>query len=363
MSVTTTVQKLRQKYGGFQAPLARIRVEGEEIVAANKGRLIQLVVELTSGFEASGCRFVLDGEYDYSKTDFSSSGPVPKLQLGAKVTVEAGYITTEPVFEGLITRVDYALSSDQPPTVEVECADAKCLLMKTRRLAIRSEKKMSAAIEALLSEQPLTQYIGGKEVDAFGRDETVIPTALESDYHFLTEQAAYYGREFFILQGKVYFRERPASSPTVMTISTDLPIYSARLSLRGDVLLDTVTVKGIDEATGKEVSGTSKVSGKFSSGSTAARMTGSTERVEFDPLVASAGEASDRAKAIAKGISGRFGQLELRCTGIPELAPGRYIAVEKLFSQANRTYYITKVRHTLDAGGFYTTMEAGVDSL
>ena len=96
---------------------------------------------------------------------------------------------------------------------------------------------MSQVVQALLSEQPFSGYVTDKTIDSFGQDEMVIPTALESDYHFLCEQAEYYGREFFILQGKLFFRERPASSSPVMTIDPKQMLISAQLSLSGEKLL------------------------------------------------------------------------------------------------------------------------------
>ena len=59
----------------------------------------------------------------------------------------------------------------------------------------------------------------------------------------------------------------------------------------------------------------------------------------------------------------QFGELECECVGIPELAPGRFVEVEELSSQADRKYYITYVRHVLDEDGYRTYLKAGVNSL
>lgn len=45
------------------------------------------------------------------------------------------------------------------------------------------------------------------------------------------------------------------------------------------------------------------------------------------------------------------------------LAPGRFVEVEELSSQADRKYYITYVRHVLDEDGYRTYLKAGVNSL
>ena len=70
-----------------------------------------------------------------------------------------------------------------------------------------------------------------------------------------------------------------------------------------------------------------------------------------------------RAKARMEDICQQFGELECECVGIPELAPGRFVEVEELSSQADRKYYITYVRHVLDEDGYRTYLKAGVNSL
>lgn len=363
MKSSTTYDKLKQKYEHFRAPTARVKVEGTEIIEQKSARLVELTVDLTSGYEASGCRLTLFGEYDRESASFSSSGPAPLLQIGAKVEIELGYIKTEIVFCGLITGVTYLFDAENEPMIEVECMDAKCLLMKTQRLEIRSEKKISSVVKALLSEQPVSQYISEKEVDDFGAEDAVIPTALESDYQFLADQAQYYGHEFFIMQGKCYFRIPPASSSPIMTIDAGKMVHQFRLALQGGGLLKKVTVKGIDREKAEQVSGSSSVEGSFSTGSTARRMIGNTEKVVFDPLISTAGEAAARAAKMAGAVSSGFGTIECRCFGIPELVPGRTVTFQGLTAAANKTARICKVRHIYNQGGFTTTLEAEVDSL
>ena len=55
----------------------------EKLVSRGKLHVKELDLELTSGFEASGCTFLVTGAYEEENTDFSSK--VDILQLGETV--------------------------------------------------------------------------------------------------------------------------------------------------------------------------------------------------------------------------------------------------------------------------------------
>lgn len=48
---------------------------------------------------------------------------------------------------------------------------------------------------------------------------------------------------------------------------------------------------------------------------------------------------------------------EIGCIGLPELIPGRFIAIDRVDSIANKKYYITRVTHRFDDSGFSTQVE------
>ena len=54
----------------------------------------------------------------------------------------------------------------------------------------------------------------------------------------------------------------------------------------------------------------------------------------------------------------RAGGLSGHCVGLPELRPGRFLAVSNLSRPLNGTYYVHTVRHVLDETGFETWFEA-----
>ena len=45
------------------------------------------------------------------------------------------------------------------------------------------------------------------------------------------------------------------------------------------------------------------------------------------------------------------------CVGLPELIPGRFVAIKGLDEETAGSYFVTKVRHQFSQQGFYTEFE------
>lgn len=362
MSTTTNFKSLAKKYDNFSAPAVEITVGSTKLMSGKDLDISNVEIELTSGYEASGCSFVISGGYDMEKTDFTKD--LSAVQIGEKVEVFVGYVRLESVFKGYINQVDYVYGMDSETfEIRVECMDAKGLLMKNRRLEFFTEKSADAVVKKILSEAPVSSYLSGKEIDSCPKEEIPLRSHMMTDYELVVEQASKQGYEFFIIQGKAYFRKRQKVTSTIMKLSPQNGILSARLSFSGQQLVKKIEIRSIDEENGKQIKGIASVSGKFSKGSTANMMLGSSTQVYYEPAVKDANEAKKRAAARAEAIADQFGELECECVGIPELIPGRFVEVEKLSSQANRKYYIRYVRHTIDESGYRTYFRAGVSSL
>ena len=364
MKGSTTFAGLKRKYQGMSAPTFRVVVDGVELTEKLKCSISGLAVDLTSGYEASGCSFLVLSQYDYEKTRFDTGGAYKYLQIGAQVEIKLGYISTESVFSGHIVEVEYLFDPEQgAPEIRVDCADAKCLLMKTQRMEILSEKKLTQAVNTLLGEKPVSAYLKGKQVDTLPLEGEMIHFPMESDYDFLVRYAKYTGCEFFIIQGKAYFRKPPVSASPIMTLQLKGGLLAARAGMRGEKLVKEVQVSGINPENGEAVTGKAASKGKFSTGSSAAKSIDSTVRSFFDERVASAQEAGDRAKILMAELQQDFMVVRCTCLGIPDLVPGRFVKLKGLDPALDRSWYICGVRHTVDERGFVTNFEARTDSL
>lgn len=362
MSATTDFKSLVKKYDNFNAPAVEITVGSTKLMSGKDLDIVSVEIELTSGYEASGCVFVIAGSYDVEKTDFSTD--ISAVQIGEKVEVSIGYVRKEAVFNGYVNQIDYCYGMDDEEFgIRVECMDAKGLLMKNRRLEFFTEKSADAIVKKVLSEAPVSSYLSGKEVDTCPKEDVPLRSHMMTDYELIVEQASKQGYEFFIIQGKAYFRKKQKVTSTLMKLSPQNGIIGARFSVSGQHLVKKIEVRSIDESNGKQIKGNATISGKFSKGSSGNMLLGNSTQVFYEPGVKDTNEAKKRAEARAEAIADQFGELECECVGIPELAPGRFIQVEKLSSQANRKYYIQYVKHVIDESGYRTYFKAGVNSL
>jgi phage protein D len=268
----------------------------------------------------------------------------------------------ETVFVGLVAEIDYVWGVEGH-YFRVTCLDAKFLMMKTQRLEVYTGRKVSEEIGGMLSSQPFSAYITGKAIDDTGKPEEELFLACEDDYTLAVGQAKRLGYEFFIVAGKVYYRKPPSSSPVIMQLSTTSGLLEARFSVRAGSLFKTAEVVGLNPQNGKPLKAQAAINGKFSKGATASKMLGNTKKSVYLRSLTDASEASARAKAMMAEAQGEFGRLQAKCIGIPELVPGRSVKISGLMPEANKTFYILNVSHTVDEDGFVTTLEAKVDTL
>ncbi len=362
MTGTTNFKALKTKYSDFAIPTLEIVVDGTKMVASKDIMVQDLTVDLTCGYEASGCEFTVGNCYDSEKCDFDKA-VTGKLQIGKKVEILAGYEKTESVFLGYIDTVSYEFSGGANGEIRVRCMDAKGLLMKNRRLEAFKEKSADAVVKSLLSSQPVSYYLSGKELDKCSDDEVPLRTGMKTDYEVVVEQAEKVGFEFFIIQGKAYFRKAEKTTTPIMTLDPDCGIEENTVSFSGNKLVENIEVRSINQENGKMIQGKAKLSGSFSDGSSATKLYRSTTQVFYEPGVASAAEASKRASVRLDALKSHFGSMELICIGLPELVPGRFVKLDKFASAVNGKYYITKIQHRFEQDGFRTTVLARRSSL
>ncbi|MEG0616610.1 MAG: contractile injection system protein, VgrG/Pvc8 family [Oscillospiraceae bacterium] len=363
MTQSTSYKLLKAKYNEFAAPSVKIKVDGTEILAQKDVRITNLTVDLTCEYPASGCSFDIIGEYEPSHTDFKANGSEKILQLGAKVEIELGYIKTEQVFLGIIMQVEYQFDTDATPSIHVECMDAKCLLMKTQRMRLLCDKKVQDIISDILKDKPTNDYLTGKSIKVPNDAQQQLDQKMETDYDFIVRHAQFYGCEFFIFNGKAYFRKTPAMSMPIMQLSPGEGILSATFRMQGQELVEKVRVIGIDPKNDNWITSNCLNLSKLSTRATAKKMIKGTQRQYFDPSVITTSLAEMRSRAIMDGIKSSFGVFEANCVGIPDIVPGRQIKIKGLCTAADRNYYITNVHHSYGQNGFETSLEARVDSL
>jgi len=125
-SVTTSYSSLESKYNGFSGISCEVKIGGSKLVADKKLAISEMEVELTSGFEASGCRFTIISSYDWEKSEFDPA--VKAIAVGDSIDVEIGYVKRENVFSGYVSNISYEFGNGgKGAEVHIEGMDIKGL--------------------------------------------------------------------------------------------------------------------------------------------------------------------------------------------------------------------------------------------
>lgn len=344
---------LTSTYKDFSVPTVKVLIDGQNLLA--KGDLIisGLKVELGCGMEASGCNFDIYNVFDEGARTFNKTLVSKNFQLGKKIEIELGYITTVKVFKGYISGLNFAVGEDMPK-VTVEGTDVKGLMMNNQLNQQWANIKYNDVVSKILGSYG--SFCTSNKVEDTGEVKKKIEMVNESDYDFIVRIAERLGFEFFVLEGIAYFRKPAPYKEPEITLEWGMNIHSLekKTSLEGQVL--EVEVRGYDENKGEVITGTAKSSTAMQTSAKTALK--SLKKVITDSSIISADEAKKLAESILQRINRRYVDLRAECVGLPEVVPGRNIAISKLGEGIDGKYYVTKVTHQYNDSYFSTSIEA-----
>ncbi len=352
-----TFDKLSAKYNDFKVPTYKISIDSKDLLSEGYLILRELTIDLTCGNEAGGCIFEILGAYDPIKRSFLPDIKDKYFQLGKKVSVDIGYIKTVNVFKGYISAVVFRVGQDIP-SVKVECTDVKGVMMNCRTTEQRTETALGDVVSNILKNQTYKNFYDGVKVDSVETPERKTEIAGESDFDFLVRLADRINYEFFVCQGKVYFRRPMPLKTPLLELEWGYNVFSfeRRDSLEGQVL--ELEVRSSDAGKGKLISGIAKSDMQIGSGASAKKALQKLKKVVIDSSVGSEQEARSRAEELLKRLNHSYTAARIECVGIPEIVPGRFIKVKKLGDGLDGNYYILRVNHTIGEDFYSTRIEA-----
>ena len=373
-----TFESLEKKYSIFQHPVVVALVNDKNISGKNGFTVSDLVIDLTSGFEASTAELSLYGVYDIDKGQFQFDRVKKYILLGSRLDLYLGYgDQARQVFTGAITRVNFLYEKSGAPCIRLTAMDVKGVMMSGCYSKQLKADNFSDAVTEILNRTAYeklksTQIIKGVYVTETpdklrkamsGGVMTVssqsVEMVAESDYEFVVKAAKKNNYEFFTECGNVYFRKAKADQSVLISIGPDTGLRSFDISYDVTGLTEKVTVRSMDVAKGQVISAQKKFSAKISQGSAAMAMLKGSEKVYIDPSVTSKEEAEERAASLMEQISYRYGSLRCEMIGIPELLPGHFVEVSGLGTGVDNTFYLSRVRHIMTEDGDYTVQMEG----
>lgn len=354
MSGTYTYDSLRKKYADFAVPAAKFKIGGTDLMG-NKKLDIQSIEANLSLTHAGSVQIVIGGCYDYEKSSFDSQLKA-KAVLGNVVEAEFGYgSSTVLVFKGYVAAVDVNFEEEEGITMTITAMDVRRLMMTGGcHYLLHDVKNYSEAFEAVM--KPYKKLCTVK-VDATNDKLETPLSQTATDYDFITRDLIGTGRaerEFFVLGDKAYFRKPKSAASPVLSLGIGLGLISFERS--SGYVDHEIQVVGYDPGGQKKVSGKAKAKTKEKQ----AQALASPGTVVYTaPDAATEAQAKARAKAIAERAVAECQTGTVRCVGLPQIVPGRFVEFVKMDSTLNKKYYVTEVCHRYDETGFETTFEVG----
>lgn len=350
---------LNKKYGAFLGPAIEIKIGGVKL-DSNSLPISSLTVDLSADGSAGNCTFTVDSLYDYETGGWTNK-LVKLLKVGAKLEVYGGYVKKELLFFGYIDEFAMSYKSGGSPQIRVSGVDGLGYLMSCRDDYYGGEKSTAAAIKEILSKCVTAGFAKKVSVDSGLKDfETpIIKDESLDDYKFLRVLAERYGMVLMCVQGELIFDSLWEYSRPIMELELGRGLMSFERALSTHGQVGKVTVWSLDDHN-ESVLGTADKVSVGGTGKTAADTFSSLKKAilrESSEFATTKEECKRLAQARLNGIAMEYVRGEGQCIGIPELIPGRFIAIKGLGDESSKEFFISRVTHSFTSGGYFTRFE------
>lgn len=355
---------LAKKYSGFIKPCYEIIINGTDL--KKECTLDDFKLELTAKYEASSLSFTIKNAFRGSE-DFTAKmdDTIGKLvKLGNIIEASVGYGTGEKtkMFMGYIDSVYLEYKGGNEFAINVECLDAKGLMMNSFRSEVKKDlKKYSEAVKNILDNYP---ELIKKQTLEEGHRAGIIEQHNESDYDFVVKLAREINYSFYILNGEAVFKSNGKDKKTAVKIKKGrfLKHFSLHMSLK-DQVSKVIVRSGNEKDHSNPFEGTADKYRDICGGQGGSidKVTNiiskKVARLFIIHSVTSNDDAKKMAEAKLADLSYSLIKARLGCVGVPELMPGNGIELTGFGAGFDKTYYISKASHIINDDGYITECE------
>ncbi|MBR5578974.1 MAG: phage late control D family protein [Lachnospiraceae bacterium] len=376
---TFNYTELKNKYDNFAYPFSVVEINNKDISKDKNGLVVSdLMIELTSGFEASLANFSIYNCYDNDSSQFEIDKVKKYIMLGALVKIYVGYgKSCREVFRGFISQIRFFSGKYNVPGIEVTAMDVKGIMMANNNSCQLKSEYFSDAVREIFQKKAYTGLqtsdiisrldisatpdkvsLGGTSQQSKASDKT-IEMVCESDYEFVVKAAKKFNYEFFSIGGTVYFRKAKENSDILLEAApnTGLRGYEITYDITGQT--ESIEVRSMDAGKAQVITTQARLNPKLTQGGKAKALLRESKKSYIDPTVSSRKEAQYRLDYLKEEMMFRLGSLEAEFLGLPELIPGRFIKMKEMGDMVSNTFYIVSVTHTLDTETGFTTKIKG----
>lgn len=353
MTGTYTYEALAQKYGNFCVPLIKIKAGNTDLVSTLELSIAEIKITLSLE-AASMVVFKINDIYSEKNHAFDSKVK-SRFLLGSIIEVELGYQSSSlMIFKGFVSMLGAEFG--KIPALVVTLMDVRRLMMLCGNVyMLHRVTNYSDAFKAVMNKYHRLCTV---ETDATDDALTQPLSQTQNDYTFVTNELIKSGkakREFFVLGKKAYFREPQKVKQPIMTLKFGREL----LALKQDEEYQSLKIQviGYDEEEQNIVEGNATVKRN----SKLKELLGETPSIVItDPCADTQKKAVERAAAVAREQEQKKYSGQGMTIGLPELVPGRFVAVKALEADfGDHQYYIKSVVHEIKGEDFKTVFEIG----
>lgn len=351
-SDTFRYSELKAKYGGFRNPCCAVKAGGTDIQTLGL-YVSEMEIRQTIRNKAGTCTFVISNGYDIVSGGFKDE-IADNFPLGQTVEAGMGYTTPVYMFKGFVTDISFTFESGSPPNARITCSDIRSLMMQGKLNAMPPVASFPLMIPLIML--MYTSIVNMKIVyyDVWNILEDFRQNT--NDFNYLYDYGLKRGYEFFVLGEYCYFRKKWQNTALLMHLKWGESIMS----------FNRATSYSSNKLSGA-LSGLLSFLPYFSDklltpqGYPHKMATPQTPKVQVDTSAAkNTLDLINIMMTSLRNLGDNMASGTVRCVGIPELIPGRYIrltGLDKNFFDGD--YYIEEVTHALSSSGYVTSFEIG----
>ena len=346
-----TYDELVNAYDNFLVPAVAFYIGKEtDNVITSMGIAIESVQVSLFIDEAASLTFEIVNAYNLT-THSIREDIKDTFALGAIISVALGYGSNlTPIFKGYIT--EYQTKYQDVPVVSVTAIDFRKLLMKNKRIKYQyKEKTYTKIFESII--ENYTGLYDSMHVDQVQDKENLIQN--QTDYEFIQEELSpKANREFYVVGGKVYFKEPEKTGTCFLELEWGKNILSFQKSL-------SYCKEKIKAYSAQNDKTGSVESADVQTTQDSPSLT--TEEIVDEYELRTGMDKAALENWIQKKIEDKKKENERingSVLGLPEIVPGRYIQIKGVDSEDEGIYYIKTVTHSFGSSGFQTNFTIGV---